>query len=104
MASHREYLEFVLEQLSDIEGISFRPMMGEYILYCNDKIFGSICDDRFLVKITHSSKALMPEAEEQTPYDGAKSMLLVTGIDDRVFLKKLIEKLCEELPEKKKRI
>ena len=80
MASKKEYLDFVLEQLSGLEGISYRAMMGEYLLYYNDKLFGGIYDDRFLVKVTASSLELLPDAPQEIPYDGAKPMLLVTEI------------------------
>lgn len=106
MASSKDYLEFILEQLSYIDGITYRYMMSEYILYFNGKIFGGIYDNRFMVKITSSSKNLMPDADEELPYEGAKPMLLVTDVDNRDFLKLLIESMYPELPEpvkKKKR-
>jgi len=101
MASSKEYLDYVLEQLSMTDGISFRPMMGEYILYIGGKIFGGIYDDRFLVKPTPSARALMPDAEEEIPYEGAKPMLLVGDIDSREFLKRLLGAMVPELPEPK---
>jgi Regulator of competence-specific genes len=103
MASSREYLDFVLDQLSLLEGISFRAMMGEYIIYCQGKIVGGIYDDRFLVKQTPSAKRLMPEAPPEIPYEGAKEMLLVEDIDDREFLNRLISAMAAELPAPKKR-
>ena len=96
MASSKEYLEFVLDQLSLVDGISTRKMMGEYLLYCNGKLFGGIYDDRFLVKPTKSALEKMPEARRELPYDGAKEMLLVEEVDDREFLKELVKKMCEE--------
>lgn len=103
MASSREYLEFILDQLSYLDDIRYVPMMGEYILYYKDRIFGGIYDDRFLVKITKTSKELMPNADEDIPYDGAKPMLLVDNVDDREFLKELIDSMWSELPEKKRK-
>ena len=103
MSSNKEYLDFILGQLSELDGITYRAMMGEYILYYRDRIFGGIYDDRFLVKITPSSKRLMPDAEEEIPYDGAKGMLLVGEVDDRQFLNGLITSMYNELPEPKKR-
>ncbi|MCQ2533363.1 MAG: TfoX/Sxy family protein [Clostridia bacterium] len=106
MASSKDYLEFILEQLSYIDGITYRYMMSEYILYINGRIFGGIYDNRFMVKITSSSKKIMPDADEELPYEGAKPMLLVTEVDNRDFLKLLIESMYPELPEpvkKKKR-
>ena len=102
MASTKEYLEFVLEQRRDLDDVTYRPMMSEYILYYQGKVFGGIYDDRFLVKQTQTSKKLMPEAPLELPYEGAKEMLLA-DIDDRDLLNKLIPAMAEELPEKKKR-
>ena len=102
MASSRQYLEFILDQLSSIDGISYRVMMGEYIIYCQGKIVGGIYDDRFLVKPTPSAKRLMPEADTELPYEGAKEMLLVSDVEDRDFLRELIESMCDELSGTKK--
>ena len=102
MASSKEYLDFILEQLSELDGVSWRAMMGEYILYYRGRVVGGIYDDRFLVKPTRSAAALMPEAARELPYDGAKEMLLVEDVDNREFLKKLLEAMAEELPAPKK--
>ena len=102
MASDKEYLGYILEQLSETGGITYKPMMGEYILYCRGKIFGGIYDNRFLVKPTKSAKELMPDAESALPYDGAKEMLLADNVEDKVFLKNLVNAVYEDLPEKKK--
>ena len=80
MASGKEYLDFILEQLSDLEGVSYRPMMGEYILYYHGKVIGGVYDDRFLVKPTKSAEALMPDAARELPYEGAKEMILVEEV------------------------
>ena len=103
MASSKEYLDYVLDQLSLVDEISSRAMMGEYILYCNGKIFGGIYDDRFLVKPTKSALERMPDAQRELPYDGAKEMLLVEDMDDREFLRDLVTAVCEDLPAAKKR-
>ncbi|MBQ9383852.1 MAG: TfoX/Sxy family protein [Ruminiclostridium sp.] len=103
MASGKEYLDFVLEQLSGLEEVTYRPMMGEYIIYYRGKIIGGIYDDRFLVKPTKSAAALMPDAPKELPYEGAKEMLLVDDIDNREFLRKLIEAMYDELPAPKKK-
>jgi len=84
MASSKEYLEFIMEQLSGLEDVSWRAMMGEYIIYYRGKIVGGIYDDRFLVKPVEAAKAMMPEAELEQPYEGAKEMLLVDDVDDCV--------------------
>ena len=102
MASSKEYLNFILEQLSDLDGITFRAMMGEYILYYKGKIFGGIYDNRFLVKPVKSARELMPDASYEIPYPGGKEMLLADDIDNREFLEKLIREMYDELPEAKK--
>ena len=98
MASSKEYLAFVLDQLSSLDDISYRTMMGEYIIYYRGKIIGGIYDDRFLVKPTKSAKRLMPDAPHETPYEGAKEMLLVDDIDNREFLRELLNAMVDELP------
>ena len=103
MASSKEYLEFVLEQLSGLEDVSSRAMMGEYIIYYRGKIVGGIYDDRFLVKPVKAAIAMMPEAELEVPYEGAKEMLLVDNVDDKEFLCSLLEALYDELPVPKKK-
>lgn len=103
MASTKDYLEFVLEQLSGLDDITYRAMMGEYILYYKGKVFGGIYDNRFLVKPTESAKALMPDAGLELPYEGAKKMLLVENIEDKEFLAKLLKVMFDELPAPKKR-
>lgn len=103
MSSSKEYLSFVLEQLSLLENISFRSMMGEYIIYYKNKIVGGIYDNRFLIKITKSSAEMLPEAVRQLPYEKAKEMLLVDRIDDREFLADLFNAMYDELPDRKKR-
>ena len=103
MASSKEYLEFVLEQLSLLEDITYRAMMGEYIIYYRGKVVGGIYDDRFLVKPTKSAAAMMPDAERELPYEGAKEMILVDEIDNRNFLKDLLEAMYDKLPNPKKK-
>ena len=103
MASSKDYLEFILEQLSELNDITYKAMMGEYIIYYRGKIIGGIYDDRFLVKTTKSAKALMPEAELELPYEGAKEMLLVDNVDNKAFLRELMEAMYDELPAPKKK-
>ena len=100
MASSKEYLDFVLEQC---DGLSARAMMGEYVLYYSGKVVGGVYDNRLLVKPTPSAAALMPNAPRELPYDGAKEMLLVEDIENKDFLKRLVEAMYEELPEPKKK-
>ena len=103
MASSKEYLNFILEQLSGLDDITHRAMMGEYILYYRGKIIGGIYDDRLLVKPVTSAICLMPTASYELPYEGAKEMLLVENVDDSVFLTKLFEVMYKELPAPKKK-
>ena len=98
MASSKEYLDFILDQLSELDGISWRKMMGEYILYRHGKIVGGIYDDRSLVKPTKSAAAMMPDAGMEIPYEGAKEMLLVDNVENREFLRELLEAMDGELP------
>jgi TfoX/Sxy family transcriptional regulator of competence genes len=103
MATKKEYLEFILGQLSELEDVSYRAMMGEYILYYREKVIGGIYDDRFLVKPTKSAREMMPDADMELPYEGAKEMLLVDNVDDKEFLQRLVSALYDELPAAKKR-
>ena len=103
MASSKDYLEYILEQLSDLDEISHRAMMGEYIIYYRGKIIGGIYDDRFLVKPVKAAKAIMPNAKMELPYDGAKEMLIVDDVDNREFLRELLEAMYEELPSPRKK-
>ncbi len=98
MASSREFLEYIREQLSNTDDITYRAMMGEYIIYCRGRIIGGIYDDRFLVKPTAAARAMMPAAESQLPYPGAKEMLVVDNVDDRVFLNELVNAIADEMP------
>ena len=103
MASSKAYLDFILEQLSGLEEITYRAMMGEYIIYYHGKIVGGIYDDRLLVKPVKSAVKLMPEAAYELPYEGAKEMLLVDDVDNKDFLMQLFNAMYDELPMPKKR-
>ena len=98
MASSKEYLDFILEQLSELEEIAYRAMMGEYIIYYRGKIVGVIYNDRLLVKPVKSAIEYMSNAEYELPYDGAKEMLLVGDVDNKEFLTGLFETMYDELP------
>ena len=98
MASSQEYLQFVLEQLSDLEEINYRAMMGEYIIYYRSKIIGGIYDDRLLVKPIKSAISYMPTVTYELPYDGAKEMLLVEEVDSKEFLAGFFNAMYAELP------
>ena len=96
MASSKEYFEFVKEQLGELDGVSYRAMMGEYIIYYQGKVVGGIYDNRFLLKPTESAKRLMPDAPEELPYEGAKKMLLADA-DDKELINKVIPAIAKEL-------
>ena len=98
MASSKEYLNFILNQLSGLDGISYRAMMGEYIIYYNGKIVGGIYDDRFLIKPVKSAVTMLPNAKLERPYEGGKEMLLVEDVDNRELLQDLLLAMYEELP------
>ena len=102
MASSKEYLDFIMDQLSDLEDVKVRAMMGEYIIYYRGKIVGGIYDDRFLVKPVPAAVALMPDAQKEMPYEGAKEMLLVDNVDNREFMCNLLRAIYDELPAAKK--
>jgi TfoX/Sxy family transcriptional regulator of competence genes len=103
MPSSKSYLNYIADQLSGLDGVSWRAMMGEYILYYRGKIAGGIYDDRLLVKPTASALRMMPSAARELPYEGAKEMLLVDDVDDRDFLRELIVSVYNELPEPKRK-
>jgi len=103
MASGKDYLDFILSQLSELDDISWRAMMGEFIIYYRGKVIGGIYDNRFLVKPVESAKLMMPDAHYEVPYEGAKEMLLVTDVDSRDFLKALVEAMYPQLPDAKKK-
>ena len=98
MASSKEYLEFILGQLSELEEITYRAMMGEFIIYYRGKIVGGIYDDRLLVKPVKSAISYMPTAPYELPYEGAKEMLLVDEVDNKEFLTGLFHAMYDELP------
>ena len=98
MDSRKEYLDFILEQLSDLGEISYKSMMGGYIIYYRGKIVGGIYDDRFLVKPVKSAIAYMQNLKYELPYDGAKEMLLVDDVDNKEYLTGLFNSMYDELP------
>ena len=98
MASSKEYLDFILEQVSELDNISYKAMMGEFIIYYKGKIIGGIYDDRLLVKPMQSAINYMPNAVYELPYDGAKEMLLVDEVDNKEFLIGLFDAMYDDLP------
>ncbi len=98
MPSSKEYLNFITEQLSELEDIAYKPMMGEFLIYYRGKLVGGIYDDRLLVKPVKSAQSYLPQAEYSLPYEGAKEMLLVDNVDDKAFLTGLFEAMYDDLP------
>ena len=101
MSTSKEFLSFVLDQLSSLEGVTHRQMMGEYIIYYKGKIAAELCDNRFFVKPVEAAKKYLPSEVYEPPYEGAKPMLVVEDLDDKDFLTGLFEAIYEELPEPK---
>ena len=101
MASSKSYLDLILEQLSGTGGLSWRAMMGEYILYIHGRVFGGIYDDRLLVKDLPAAAALLPDAPRELPYPGGRAMLLVEDVEDPALLRRLVEAMEPELPARK---
>ena len=103
MATSMEYLAFVIDQLSMVDGITYRKMMGEYIIYHKGKIAAYLCDNRLLVKVLPITEQMLPNARREPPYEGAKDMLLIENLEDQLFLKDLFEAMYPELPEPRKK-
>lgn len=103
MATRKEYLDYILDQLSGLTEVTSRPMMGEYLLYCQGRLFGEVCDDQLYLKPVPAAKELLPQAVFAPPYPGAKDMLLVEDIDDRELLVRVVEAMVPQLPPPKKR-
>ena len=103
MASGKEYLEFILDQLSDCDGITYRPMMGEYLLYVRGRLFGGIYDNRLLVKPVKAAVEYLRNVSYETPYPGAKEMLLADDVDDKAYLAGLLEAMYPELPDSRRK-
>ena len=92
-----------MDKLAPLHEVSYKAMMGEFIIYYQGKIVGGIYDDRFLVKPVNAARLLLPEAELEVPYEGGKEMLLVDNVDDRAFLVQLLRSMVSELPEPPKK-
>ena len=101
MATGKQYINYLCEQLNSLDGIVFRPMMGEYLLYFKGRLAGGVYDERLLIKPVPAAKSYMPDAEEAIPYEGAKPMLLVDNTDDKDFLCGLFTAIYDELPQPK---
>lgn len=103
MASSKRFLYYILDQLSGLEAVTYRGMMGEYILYYRGKVAAYICDDRLLVKPVRSAISLLPTAPHEPPYAGAREMLVVEDLEDRAFLERLFREMYDELPAPKQK-
>lgn len=103
MASSKEFLEYILEQLSEVEGITYRAMMGEYIIYYKDRIVGGIYDDRLLIKPVKSAIDYVSDIRYEVPYEGAKEMILIEEVDNKEYLTELFKEIYDDLPTPKKK-
>lgn len=100
MSKNNELADYVMEQLSDLGEIRNIPMMGGYIFYYRERIFGGIYESGFMVKVTEAGKKYMPDSVPEPPYEGAKPMLPVTILEDKEMLQKMVEEMYPELPER----
>ena len=98
MSTSKQFMGFLLEQLSDVDGVTYRPMMGEYLIYVRGNVAADVCDDRLLVKPVPAARKLLPNAPLEPPYKGAKDMLLVEDTDDRELMTELFNAIYDELP------
>ena len=104
MASTSEYVQYIAEQLSEAGIITYKKMFGEYALYCDDLYFALVCENRFLLKVTDAGKTMLPDCELQLPYEGSKQpMFFVPELEDKTFLKQLVQATCKELPPPKQK-
>ena len=101
MSSNADFVQYVADKCSGAGEITFRKMFGDYCIYCEGKIFGLICDDRFFIKPTEAGRALLRQVELQPPYDGAKDYFYIADVDDRDYLSELVKETCKALPEPK---
>ncbi len=98
---NKELASYIMDQLSDLGNVRNRPMMGGYVFYYRERIFGGIYENGFMVKVTKASQEFMPDSIPEPPYKGAKEMLPVTILEDKEQLQKMIEEMFDELPERK---
>lgn len=99
--SNKELDRYIKEQLAALEDVRSIPMMGGYIFYYKERIFGGIYENGFMVKITKAGKKYMPDSNPECPYAGAKPMLPVTILDQASLLCAMVEEMYTELPERK---
>ncbi len=103
MASHSDFVLYIADQCSGAGEITTRKMFGDYGIYCNGKIFGLICDDRFYVKPTEAGRQMLRTLELRKPYDGAKDYFYIADVDDRDYISELVRETCRHLPAPKKK-
>ena len=97
MSSTREYLDFIMDQLSELDAVSYRAMMGEYVIYYRGKVVAGIYDDRFLVKPTPGARRILPKAPMEIPYPGGKAMIMIEDIENRDLLRTLFDAIYTDL-------
>ena len=103
MASNTDFVQFIADQCGGAGEIVTKKMFGDYVIYCDGKIFGLICDNRFYLKPTEAARALLRLEELRPPYEGAKDYFYIADVDDRDYLSELVRVTCRALPEPKKR-
>ena len=101
MASNPDFVQYVADQCSGAGDIAVKKMMGDYCIYCNDVLFGLICDNNFYLKVTDPGRALLKEVILRPPYDGAKDYFYITDVDDRDYLVHLVQATLPALPKPK---
>ena len=101
MASSTDFVQFIADQCAGAGVIIAKKMFGDFGIYCNGKIFGLICDDKFYIKPTEAGKALIRALDLQPPYEGAKPYFYIADVDDRDYLSALVRETCQALPEPK---
>ena len=101
MASNADFVQYIADQCADAGEIVTRKMFGDYGVYCNGKIIGLICDDRFYLKPTETGRALLRKVELRPPYEGAKDYFYIEDVDDHEYLSTLVRATCKAFPEPK---
>ena len=101
MASSSDFVQYIADQCGGAGEIVVKKMFGDYGIYCDGKIFGLICDDRFYLKPTDEVRPLLRTIEMRPPYEGAKEYFYIADVDDRDYLSQLVRETCKALPEPK---
>ena len=101
MASHSDFVQYIVDQCSGAGEIVVKKMMGDYCIYCDGILFGLICDNNLYIKVTEPGKVLLKEVILRPPYNGARDYFYITDVDDRDYLARLIKATLPALPKPK---